>query len=151
MRAVVATAALAVMLIAGCAEGDPGADGDVESLGDLVPAPVADELTQSGRCHATRLWVADDTGTVAVSVDAGRADEAVLPSDEVEVAVFHDEDPCLASVDADGSHGVRGRLEVERGADGCVTGFRLDGLEAADGTTFGPIEAHADDGGCSAG
>lgn len=148
MRPIAATAALAVMLIVGCADGDPGADGDVESLGELVPTPMADELTESGRCHDTRLWVADDTGTLAVSVDAGRVVEAVLPSDEVEVAVFHDEDPCRVS-DADGSRGVRGRLEVDRDADGCVTGFRLDGLEAADGTAFGPIEGRA--GGCSAG
>lgn len=145
MRARLVATLLAVLLglvAAGCSEGDPGADGDVESLGDLVPAPVADELTDAGRCADGRLWAADDTGSLAVvvSVPAAGPDEAVLPSEEVAVAAVHEEDPCG---DAEGSPAAEGRLEVERDAAGCATTFRLDGLEAEDGTAFGPIEGGA--------
>lgn len=131
-----------VLAAAGCSEGDPGADGDVESLGDLVPAPVADELTEAGRCADGRLWAADDTGSLAVvvSVPAAGPDEAVLPNPSVEVSAVHEDDPCAG---AEGSPAAEGRLEVERDAAGCATTFRLDGLEAEDGTTFGPIEGGA--------
>ncbi|QYG94143.1 hypothetical protein HC251_17970 [Iamia sp. SCSIO 61187] len=150
-----ATAVALVLLLAGCAEGDPGADGDVESLGALVPSPVAAELTASGRCDDDRLWAADDAGSIAVTVGAeADVDEAILPSEEVDVVVLHGEDLtsglCRAGAAAATSPGVQGRVAVEREPGGCATGFRVDGLEAADGTTFGPIEARPVEG-CASG
>jgi hypothetical protein len=142
VRGALAAAALPLLGLVGCSEGDPGADGDVESLGELVPSPLAEELTETGRC-GTFFWATDGTGSLAVVVDPGVADEATLPSEEVEVAVHHDADPCEVSADGDGSRGVAGRVEVERDADGCATAVSVDGLEAADGTTFGPIEIAA--------
>lgn len=139
MRVVVVALLLA---LAGCSGDDPGADGDVESLGDLVPAPLADELTETGRC-GTRFWASDDSGSLSVSIDPGAADEATLPTDEVEVAVFRGLDPCEASPDGDGRSGSAGRVEVERDADGCATAVSVHGLEASDGTAFGPIEIEA--------
>jgi hypothetical protein len=137
----VVTVALAVLLAA-CSEGDPGAEGDVESLGALVPGPVAEELTRSGGCEDGPLWAADARGTLAVLVE-GAAGEVVLPSEDVDVTVRHGVDlvPDLCSDDpapAVTSPGVRGRVAVGED-DGCAT-FRIDGLEAEDGTTFGPIE-----------
>jgi hypothetical protein len=120
-----ALVALALLLaLAGCSDGDPGADGDVESLGDLVPAPLADELTETGRCDDGRLWAATDDGSLSV----------VVALDPESVTVLHEEDPCSGE---GGSPAVAGRVEVE----GCTVS--VDGLEAADGTTFGPIEMAA--------
>jgi len=135
-------AAVAALALGACADGDPGAGGDVESLGDLVVAPVADELTEAGRCPDGRLWAADDAGSVAVVVDPRAVEEVVLPSEDVSVDVLHGDldDPCRAAGEA--TPGAAGRLEVTRSGS-CATGFRLDGLEADDGTTFGPITAAA--------
>ena len=149
---VVAAAVVAVgVLLAGCSEGDPGADGDVESLGALVPAPLAEELTLSGRCDDGTLWAADDTGSVAVTVAPGPDGlpaEAVLPTGAVTVTVRRGDDLEATICDAGAevgsrSAGVEGRVEVDRPTEECgPTSFRIDGLEAADGTTFGPIEGH---------
>ena len=153
MSRLLVAAAVAVLLTAGagCSEGDPGADGDVESLGALVPSPVAEELTRSGRCGDSTLWAADDAGSVAVTVEPGPDGlpaEAGLPTEAVVVTVLRGDD--LESSICDGaegagsrSPGVEGRVEVDRPMEECgPTSFRIDGLEAADGTTFGPIEGH---------
>jgi hypothetical protein len=145
---------------AGCAEDDPGADGDVESLGDLVPAPVTDELTRSGRCDDGLLWAADEAGSVAVTIAPGpdgMPAGAVLPTEAVAVTVLHGED-LATTVCTDGgdvgsrSPGVEGRVEVERPTEECgPTSFRVDGLEAENGTTFGPIAGHDAAEGCVSG
>lgn len=141
--------ALAAPLLAGCSEDDPGADGDVESLGGLVPSGLADELTESGRCGDGRLWAADDDGALAVVVEvaagsgpsAGSVQEVVLPDDRVEVTVVHGDEPCAGGDDE--APGTQGRVEIERDAEGCVEAMRIDGLEDEDGTAFGPIAAAA--------
>lgn len=137
---VVAPALAALALLGGCAEGDPGADGDVESLGDLVPEPVAQELLESGRCADGVLWAADDRGALAVtvSIPPDGPSAVVLPSGEVVVEVLHDQDPCAPH--DPGASAVEGRLEVDRDDQGCVTAFRLDGLEADDDTALPPVE-----------
>jgi hypothetical protein len=148
-----APALLVVVALAACSEGDPGGDGDVESLGDLVPAPLADELTESGRCVDGRLWASADDGSTAVTITPGpdgMPAEAVLPTEAVEVSVLHGDDPCGAG--AEGSPGIEGRVEVDRPTEECgPTSFRIDGLEAADGTTFGPIEGRDDAEACVSG
>lgn len=150
----------AVLLLAACSEGDPGADGDVESLGGLVPAPLAEELTVSGRCDDGTLWAADDAGSVAVTVAPGPDGlpaEAVLPTEAVAVTLLRGDDLdatiCTGAGDAGSrSPGVEGRVEVDRPTEECgPTSFRIDGLEAADGTTFGPIEGHDAAEGCVSG
>lgn len=151
----------AVLLLAACSEGDPGADGDVESLGALVPAPVAEELTRSGRCDDGTLWATDDAGSVAVTVahgPDGLPAAAVLPTEAVVVTVLRgdDLDTMICADDGAGagsrSPGVEGRVEVDRPTEECgPTSFRIDGLEAADGTTFGPIEGHDAAEGCVSG
>jgi hypothetical protein len=155
-----ALVAVVLLLLAACSEGDPGADGDVESLGGLVPAPLAEELTVSGRCDDGTLWAADDAGSVAVTIAPGPDGlpaEAVLPTGAVAVTVLRGDDLDAAiCTGADGagsrSAGVEGRVEVDRSTEECgPTSFRIDGLEAADGTTFGPIEGHDDAEGCVAG
>lgn len=148
------------LLMTGCAEGDPGAGGDVESLGGLVPSPVAEELTESGRCDDGTLWAADETGSVAVTIAPGPDGppaEAVLPSEEVEVTVLRGDDLgatiCTADDDAgSGSPAAGGRVEIDRPTEECgPTSFRIDGLEAEDGTAFGPIEGRDDAEGCEGG
>jgi hypothetical protein len=132
--------AVVLVTLSGCSEGDPGADGDVESLGDLVPGPVAEELTRSGACAGGLLWAADETGSLAVTVEVvGSGEEADLPSEDVVVTVLHGEDLDRDVCDPDAevasrSPAAQGRVEL------CPDGFRIDGLEATDGTTFGPIE-----------
>lgn len=152
--------ALALVLTAACAEGDPGADGDVESLGGLVPSPVAEELTRSGRCDDGTLWAADDAGSVAVTVGPGPDGlpaEAVLPTDAVVVTVLRGDDldatVCTGAAGAaTRSPGVEGRVAIDRPGEECgPTAFRIDGLEAEDGTTFGPIAGHDAAEGCVSG
>lgn len=148
-----------VLVLTGCSEGDPGADGDVESLGGLVPAPVADELTRSGRCDDGVLWAGDDAGSVVVTIapgSDGMPASAVLPSEAVVVTVLHgdDLDPCAPEDGSVGSSspGIEGRVEVDRPTEECgPTSFRIDGLEAEDGTTFGPIAGHDPAAGCEGG
>jgi hypothetical protein len=151
---------LVVVLVVGvgCSEGDPGADGDVESLGGLVPSPLADELTRSGGCTDGRLWAADESGSLAVVVEAigATGDEVELPSEEVDVAVLHGDglsgDLCADDLTpASSSPAVQGQVGLERDEIGCVARFRIDGLEAEDGTTFGPIEGDATATACTSG
>jgi len=151
---------LAVVLVVGsaCSEGDPGADGDVESLGDLVPSPLADELTRSGGCIDGRLWAADDSGSLAVVVQPIEAtgDEVELPSEDVDVTILHGEgltgDLCADDPAPDSSSpAAQGQVGLERDDLGCVAAFRIDGLEAEDGTTFGPIEGDATATACTPG
>lgn len=163
MRRLAGGLLLAVVLAVGpaCAEGDPGADGDVESLGDLVPGPVADELTRSGGCIDGRLWAADESGSLAVVVEAigAAGDEVELPDEEVVVSILHGDglsgDLCAADTDdlasATSSPAAQGQLGLERDEIGCVARFRIDGLEAEDGTTFGPIEGNATATACTPG
>ena len=161
MRAArLAVAAAVVLVLAACSEGDPGADGDVESLGALVPAPLAEELVHSGRCDAGVLWAADGSGSVAVTVAPGPDGlpaEAVLPTETVDVAVLRGDDLvttiCAGAAGAGSrSPGVEGRVAIDRPMEECgPTSFRIDGLEAADGTTFGPIAGHDPADGCVAG
>jgi hypothetical protein len=136
---------LLVGLAAGCSDADgSGGEGDIGALGDMVPAPLADELTESGRCDDGRLWASDDGASLVVTIDPGPdgiPDEAVLPADAVVVTVHRDDDPCTVDA-ATGSPGVRGRVVAEH-TDGCVTAVGINGLEADDGTTFGPIEIEA--------
>lgn len=156
----VAALVLAGVLLSACSEGDPGADGEVESLGDLVPEPMAEELALSGRCDDGTLWAAADDGSIAVTVVAGPdgpPEEAVLPTGDVEVTVLRGDDLDTTICDADDgaasrSPGTEGRVAVERPTGECgPTSFRLDGLEAEDGTSFGPIEGHDPAEGCESG
>ncbi|HMJ77650.1 MAG TPA: hypothetical protein VK507_16845 [Iamia sp.] len=162
MRRLAGGVLLAVVLAVSpaCSEGDPGADGDVESLGDLVPSPVADELTRSGGCIDGRLWAADESGSLAVIVEAlgmtSDRDEVELPSDDVDVTVLHGDgltgDLCADDLAPDtSSPAAQGQVGLERDELGCVAEFRIDGLEAEDGTTFGPIEGDATATACTPG
>jgi hypothetical protein len=145
VRLLAATLLVGLVALAGCSDGDPGADGDVESLGELVPGPVAEDLTSSGSCGDDGLlWAADETGSLAVTVEVVTGEgEADLPSEDIVVTVVHGEDLPSAVCDPDASvaaHSPAAQGQVE--IIGC--GFRIDGLEAEDGTTFGPIAAETD-------
>ena len=152
--------AVALVLLASCAGGDAEGegDGDLDSLAALVPAPLADELTLSGRCDDGTLWATDDAGSLAVTVvpgPDGLPAEVVLPTGGAAVTVRRGDDldtTICDDVDGPGSPATEGRLEVDRPMEECgPTSFRITGLVAEDGTTFGPIEGHDAAEGCESG